>query len=317
MAALSALQLPAAFVFLGCLGHITGMTDSSTTAPARLQFHKMNGLGNEIVIVDLRRSAKQLTSADVRAMAAAPRSHFDQLMVLHPPRSPGTEAFVTIFNSDGSESSACGNGTRCIGWLESRNTGRPQLSFETKAGHLEVTVEDLDRVTVDMGEPRFDWNEIPLAEPFHDTRAIELQIGPIEAPVLHSPSVVNVGNPHAIFWVDDVDAHDLARFGPLLENHPIFPERANISLAQVLSRDGIKLRVWERGTGITKACGTAACAAAVAAMRKKLVNRTVTVHLPGGPLVVAWTERNRILMTGPVEYEYEDAWTRAPLAAGA
>ena len=127
-----------------------------------------------------------------------------------------------------------------------------------------------------MGEPRFAWDEIPLAEPFHDTTGIELQIGPIDAPVLHSPSVVNVGNPHAIFWVDDVDAHDLARFGPLLENHPIFPERANISLAQVTSRNGIKLRTWERGAGLTKACGTAACAAAVAAARKKLTGRQVT-----------------------------------------
>jgi len=146
---------------------------------------------------------------------------------------------------------------------------------------------------------------------------IELQIGPIDAPVLHSPSVVNVGNPHAIFWVDDVEAHDLARLGPLLENHPLFPERANISLAAVRSRSDIKLRVWERGVGLTRACGTAACAAAVAAMRKKLVDRTVTVHLPGGPLVITWTDKNRILMTGPVEVEYEDDWPRAQTTAGA
>ncbi len=287
------------------------MIDPATSPPPRLHFHKMNGLGNEIVAVDLRGSKIALSAADVRAMAAAPRSHFDQMMVLHPPRTPGTEAFVTIFNTDGSESAACGNGTRCIAWLESRRTGRTKLRFETKAGLLDVTVESIDRITVDMGEPRFAWNEIPLAEPFHDTRGIELQIGPIDAPVLHSPSVVNVGNPHAVFWVDNADAHDLARFGPLLENHPIFPERANISLAEVRSRTDIKLRVWERGTGLTQACGTAACAAAVAAMRKKLVDRTVTVHLPGGALVITWTDRNRILMTGPVQHEYEDDWTPA------
>ena len=128
----------------------------------------------------------------------------------------------------------------------------------------------IDRITVDMGTPRFGWRDIPLAEPFHDTRTIELQIGPIDKPILHSPSVANVGNPHAVFWVDDVTAYDLGRIGPLLENHPIFPERANISLAQVASRHAITLRTWERGAGLTKACGSAACAATVCAARKEL-----------------------------------------------
>lgn len=284
------------------------MSDSYGGAPRRIHFQKMNGLGNEIVVVDLRATPIPLSAADARAMATAPRSHFDQMMVLHPPRRPGTDAYVTIFNTDGSESSACGNGTRCIAWLESSKSGRANVAFETRSGVLEVKVESIDRITVDMGEPRFAWNEIPLAEPFHDTRAIELQIGPIDAPILHSPSVVNVGNPHAIFWVDDVNDYDLARFGPLLENHPIFPERANISLAQIKSRSEIVLRVWERGTGLTQACGTAACAAAVAAMRKKFVDRDVTIRLPGGCLMITWTPGNRILMTGPVEFEYEDDW---------
>jgi diaminopimelate epimerase len=275
----------------------------------------MNGIGNEIVVVDTRTSKINLSSAIARAMAAAPRSHFDQMMVLQPPRNSSTAAFVTIFNADGSESAACGNGTRCIGWLENQKTGRANVRFETTAGLLNVKVDSIDSITVDMGEPRFAWNEIPLAEPFHDTRGIELQIGPIDAPILHSPSVVNVGNPHAIFWVDDAEAYDLARFGPLLENHPIFPQRANISLAEVRSRSEIILRVWERGTGLTQACGTAACAAAVAAMRKKLVDRTVTVVLPGGPLMITWTDTNRILMTGPVEHEYEDDWVGLPAAA--
>ncbi len=292
------------------------MNDGSAGAAQRIHFHKMNGLGNEIVVVDTRASKTDLSSGIIRAMAAGPRTHFDQMMVLSPPRQLGTDAFVTIFNTDGSESAACGNGTRCIGWLESRKTGRANVKFETKAGLLDVNVASIDSITVDMGEPRFAWNEIPLAEPFHDTRGIELQIGPIDAPILHSPSVVNVGNPHAIFWVDDAGAYDLARFGPLLENHPIFPERANISLAEVRSRSEIVLRVWERGTGLTQACGTAACAAAVAAMRKKLVDRTVTVRLPGGPLTITWTDTNRILMTGPVEHEYEDDWTSRPAAAG-
>lgn len=287
------------------------------TGVQSLPFWKMNGLGNEIVVVDLRGSKTVLSAEDVRAVAAEPRSRFDQMMVLHDPRRAGTDAFVTIFNTDGSESSACGNGTRCIGWLESERTGRKTLKFETKAGLLDVSVEDIGHITVDMGEPRFAWNEIPLAEPFHDTRGIELQIGPIDDPILHSPSVVNVGNPHAIFWVDDAEAYDLGRFGPMLEHHPIFPERANISLAQVRSRTDIKLRTWERGVGLTQACGTAACAAAVSAMRKKLVDRTVTVHLPGGPLQITWTAGNRILMTGPAELDYQDTWTRTARAAHA
>ena len=156
-----------------------------------------------------------------------------------------------------------------------------------------------------MGKPRFGWRDIPLAEPFHDTRTIELQIGPIDKPILHSPSVVNVGNPHAVFWVEDVGAYDLGRIGPMLENHPIFPERANISLAQVVVPTAITLRTWERGAGLTKACGSAACAAAVCAVRKKLTERRVTVTLPGGPLDIEWRADDHILMTGPVELEHE------------
>ena len=162
-----------------------------------------------------------------------------------------------------------------------------------------------DLVTVDMGEPRFVWNDIPLAEPFADTRAIELQIGPIDAPILHSPSVANIGNPHAIFWVDDVEAYDLAAIGPMLENHPIFPERANISLAHVTGSDALTLKVWERGAGLTRACGSAACAAAVSAARTRRTGRKVRVTLPGGDLVIDWTAENRILMTGATEFEHD------------
>lgn len=288
------------FVFFGLPRHIPAMTDAPMLA-----FRKMNGLGNEIVIVDFRGTTNRMTAELARHIASEPGSHFDQMMVLSDPQTRGTDAFVTIFNTDGSESAACGNGTRCIGWHETQRTGRSALRFETRAGMLDVRVASPERITVDMGEPRFAWQEIPLAEPFQDTRAIELQIGPIDAPVLHSPAVVNVGNPHAIFFVDDVEAFDLARIGPLLENHPLFPERANISLAEIEARDRIRLRTWERGTGITRACGTAACAAAVSAARKRLTDRSVTVVLPGGPLEITWTEANRILMTGPVEFEHD------------
>lgn len=286
-------------------------------APGAINFVKMNGLGNEIVVVDLRGSPKVFSAREAAAIAAEPLSRFDQMMVLHTPKSPGTEAFVRIYNTDGSLSAACGNGTRCIGWLAAQATGKRAMRFETAAGLLDVKVADIDHITVDMGEPRFGWQEIPLAEEFRDTRGIELQIGPVDAPVLHTPAVVNVGNPHAVFWVDDVHRFDLGRFGPMLENHPIFPERANISLAHVTARDAITLRVWERGTGLTRACGTAACAAAVCAARKGLTDRKVTVTLPGGRLVVEWTPANRILMTGPVEVEYEGSIEAAALAAAA
>src|SRR5262245_6445898 len=200
-----------------------------------IPFVKMNGLGNEIVVVDLRGSRRVLEANEARAIAARPASRFDQMMVLHDAKTPGTEAYVRIYNTDGSEAEACGNGMRCIAWSVAEKTGRKALKFETKAGVLHVGVAGIDSITVDMGRPRFGWQEIPLAEPFHDTRTIELQIGPIDAPILHSPSVVNVGNPHAVFWVTDVAGYDLGRIGPMLEHHPIFPERANISLAHVAS----------------------------------------------------------------------------------
>ena len=157
-----------------------------------------------------------------------------------------------------------------------------------------------------MGAPRLRWDEIPLRDPFHDTTGIELQIGPIDEPILHTPSVVNMGNPHAIFWVKDVEAYDLAKIGPLLENHPIFPERANISLAHVAARDHIVLRVWERGAGLTRACGSAACAAVVAAVRKDFSDRIAKVTLPGGDLTIEWrASDDHVLMTGPVELEWD------------
>ncbi len=274
-------------------------------AAISLPFFKMNGLGNEIVVVDLRASSKEFNPDEVSAIAADRSSRFEQMMVLHAPRRPGTEAYVRIYNADGSEAGACGNGMRCVAWWLSQALGRSTMNLETRAGVLATSVETMASITIDMGEPKFDWRDIPLAEEFRDTRAIELQIGPIDDPVLHSPSVVNVGNPHAIFWVDDVMAFDLERFGPMLENHPVFPERANISLANVTARDAISLRTWERGAGLTRACGSAACAAAVSAARKNLTGRRVTVSLPGGSIDIEWTDQNRILMTGPVEFEYE------------
>jgi diaminopimelate epimerase len=279
-------------------------------------FVKMNGIGNEIVVVDLRTGAPAITPAEARAAATPQGAPYDQLMALYPARAEGTDAFVRIFNNDGSEAGACGNGMRCVASIVAAASGKDTLAFETPAGLINCWKADDGRFTVDMGRPHFAWNEIPLAEEFRDTRAIELQIGPIDKPVLHSPSVVNMGNPHAIFWVDDVNAYDLPRFGPLLENHPIFPERANITLAHIVDRQHITMRTWERGAGLTKACGSAACATAVAAARLKRTERKVTMTLPGGELVIEWrASDDHVLMTGAVEFEFEGRFDPAIFAS--
>jgi diaminopimelate epimerase len=284
---------------------------------ANRAFVKMNGLGNEIVVVDLRGDAGVISGAEARAAAGAGGVRYDQLMALHSPRTQGTDGYVRIYNSDGSQAGACGNGMRCLAELMFDETGRRSLTFETAAGLFSCWRGDATGVsTVDMGRPRFAWNEIPLSEEFRDTRAIELQVGPIDKPILHTPSVLSMGNPHAIFWADDVEAYDLGKIGPMLEHHPLFPQRANISLAQVCARDHILLRTWERGAGLTRACGSAACAAAVAAARLRRTGRRVRVTLPGGDLIIEWRPSDdHVLMTGPVVHEREGRFDPALLAA--
>ena len=314
-----------------------------------IPFRKMNGLGNDFMVVDARVFPVRPSPEVIRALADRKSGiGFDQFITIEPGQAPA-DVFMRIDNADGGEVEACGNATRCVGRLLMDETGRDTAAIETVAGLLFVrpagappphrggggppkAVEGAnDRrggefrplhhaphgppptlpatgeeqlISVDMGIPKFGWADIPLAEEFRDTRAIELQIGPIDAPVLHSPSVANIGNPHAIFWVDDVDAYDLARFGPMLENHPIFPERANISLAHVTAPDAIRLRTWERGVGLTRACGTAACAALVSAARTRRTGRRAKLTLPGGQLEIEWDSRDHVWMTGPAELEF-------------
>ncbi len=281
---------------------------------ANCDFVKMNGLGNEIVIVDLRRAPNPIEAGEARA--AARQEPFDQLMALYPSRD-GADASIRIYNSDGSEAGACGNGMRCVASLISVETGKSRLSFDTASGAVSCWREDEGLFTVDMGAPRFRWKDIPLAREMPDTRAIDFQFGPPGAPILRSPSVVNMGNPHAIFWVDKPQLYDLAKIGPQIEHDPLFPERANITLAATPSRDRVVIRTWERGAGLTKACGSAACAAAVAAARLDRTGRKVAVTLPGGELLIEWRESDdHVLMTGPAEYEYAGRFNAA-LFAGA
>ncbi|RYE32330.1 MAG: diaminopimelate epimerase [Hyphomicrobiales bacterium] len=292
-------------------------------ALANRRFLKMNGLGNQITVLDLRGSKHVVSEAEARAIASLHRARFDQLMVLHDAATPGTDAFVRIYNTDGSEAGACGNGTRCVAWAmiadpQMGDAEKIRLTLQTKAGLLPAIREGETLFTVDMGAPRLDWDQIPLAEPFEDTSRFELQIGPIDDPILHTPCAVNMGNPHAVFFVADPYAYNLAQIGPLLENHPIFPDRANIELAAVEAPDHIVLRVWERGAGITQACGSGACAALVAGVRRELTARKATVSLPGGDLAIEWRERDgHVLMTGPVEFEWEGTLDQALFSSAA
>ncbi len=283
----------------------------TATMLAGRPYLKMNGLGNEFIILDLRDDPAALDEDAIRK-AAAPKTGpgCDQFITIE--RRKGYDGvFMGVYNADGSEVGACGNAARCVGWLLMEESGTNEVEFSTLGAPLHAkrvgdNKSGNGRIAVDMGEPKFGWREIPLAEQMDDTRFVDVKLGPIDKPVLWGPSAVNVGNPHCIFFVDDAEAQALDRFGPLIENHPLFPERVNVSVAQVLSKHAIRLRVWERGVGITKACGTAACAAAVAAHRRRLTARKATVTLDGGDLAIEWREEdNHIIMTGPITLEGE------------
>lgn len=266
-------------------------------------FYKMNGLGNDFVVVDTRAQRLKIGAAAAKRIGDRHRGvGFDQLLVIEPASGAG-DAVMRIWNPDGSIAEACGNGTRCVADLLLKESGKASLSLLTDGGLLTCRRTEDGRVTVDMGEPKLDWQDIPLAERM-DTRTLDIQLGPIDAPVLLGPSAVNMGNPHCIFFVENAEAHDLKKIGPMIEHHPLFPERANISLAQVKSKGEIRLRVWERGVGMTLACGSAACAATVAAARRKLADRKVKIVLDGGPLDIEWRDDNHVLMTGPTELNF-------------
>lgn len=264
---------------------------------------KMNGLGNEIAILDLRPAGVGLAPAAVEAIGRAPGLGFDQLMVLEPARTQGTEAYVRIFNTDGSEAGACGNGTRCVAWALMHGTPAETVRLETAAGVLDCWRREEWRFAVDMGQPRFAWTEIPLREKVADPSAIPFTLPGLAAPLIGA--TVNMGNPHAVFFVADLDAYDLKLLGPQLERHPLFPERANISFAQIVSDERIVARVWERGAGLTLACGSAACAILVTAAQKRLAPRAATVSLPGGDLAIEWRPDDHVIMEGPVEWEFD------------
>ncbi|RIA56290.1 diaminopimelate epimerase [Dichotomicrobium thermohalophilum] len=291
-------------------------------APAgdHLRYWKMNGLGNDFVIADTRSTSFRVDGALARALSDRDEGiGCDQVAALEP--SDRADLFMRIFNADGSEVGACGNVSRCVAVLLADENGLEHCMIETASGVIAATATSTDTASVDMGAPKFGWIDIPLAHPVDDTS--EVFIGPAGAGAaeddvfdLGLASVVNVGNPHCVFWVDDAEAIDLARIGPALEQHPLFPERVNVSMAQVNGPDSITLRVWERGAGLTRACGTAACAVTVAAARTGRAKRHLTVNLPGGPLDIHWrASDDHIIMTGPVEWEHRGEIDISPMGA--
>jgi diaminopimelate epimerase len=265
-----------------------------------IPFIKMHGLGNDFVVVDARKRKLALDGAAARAIADRHRGvGCDQLLVLEKPMTKGADVYMRIHNADGSEAEACGNGTRCVADLLMRERGKERVVVETVAGLLAAHAAGNHRVGVDMGEPRLAWREIPLARDC-DTLNVPLTLGPLVVPVCTS-----MGNPHATFFVDDAESVDLATLGPRLEHDPIFPERANIGVVQVLSPQRLRFRVWERGAGITIACGSGACAALVAAARRGLSGRKAEVVLDGGTLEIEWRADGHVLMTGPVAVSFQ------------
>ncbi len=259
-------------------------------------FTKMHGCGNDFVVLDERTAPLGLTLA--RAAAIADRRTgigCDQFIVIEPaPAGSHAAAFMRIRNPDGQEAGACGNATRCVADLLHSQTGVSEVVVETVAGPLTATILADGRVRVDMGRPRLEWQDVPLAAAT-DTLHLDLVLGPVS-----DPACLSMGNPHATFFVPDLAALDVAALGPALEHDAMFPQRANIGFVQVLARDRIRLRVWERSAGLTLACGSGACAALVNAARRGLTGRAATVVVDGGELFIEWCEDGHVLMTGPV-----------------
>jgi diaminopimelate epimerase len=265
----------------------------------RIDFRKMHGLGNDFVVLDARDRVIPISTKVTRAIGDRHAGvGFDQLIVLERPRDPAASVLMRIFNADGSEAGACGNATRCVAALIMDETGASRIGVETVCGVLPANAAEGGLITVDMGPARLRWRDIPLA---HASDTLSVSVGIKE---LGDASCTSMGNPHATFFVPDADAVDLARLGPPLETHPIFPDRANIGIASLLAPDRLRLRVWERGAGLTLACGSGACAALVSAARRGLTGRTAEIVMERGSLTISWVENGHVLMTGPASTSF-------------
>lgn len=265
-------------------------------------FLKMHGLGNDFVVLDHRRQEIGLTADAVRAIADRRRGvGCDQLVAIEPSQS--ADAFLRIHNADGGEVAACGNATRCVAALLMAESGRSDILLETAAGLLRCQAADGGQVSVDMGEPRFDWRDIPLARAA-DTLHLDFVAQAANGVTLADAAAVDIGNPHVVFFVTDAEAVPLAELGPRIEHDALFPERVNVEVAEIRAPGIIRLRVWERGAGITQACGTGACATLASAVRRGLGSRRAEILLDGGPLTIDWRADNHLVMTGPVALSF-------------
>ncbi len=273
------------------------------------EFIKMHGLGNDFAVIDLTKSGGTVTPEQVLVIADRRRGvGCDQVLVMEKPVNPKADLFMRIYNPDGSEAGACGNGTRCVAALYMKQKGTDHCVIETVSGLLPSRVVAGGMIQVDMGEPRTKWQDIPLSQEC-DTLNLGILHG---RQAMTEPVAVNVGNPHTIFFVDDVARVDLEKLGPEVENHVLFPQRTNVEFAQIISPEKIRVRVWERGTGVTQACGSGACATIVAAARRGLTGRKAEVVLDGGSLFMEWrADDNHILMTGPATEVYQGVFKAA------
>ncbi len=276
-----------------------------------MRFLIMNGAGNRFAVFDARQEAgfslpiKKVVELCAPGSAVMGKLGADQLIIMRAPKSPDADVFMEIWNQRGFEVDACGNATRCIGWLVMTESGQDGCTVQTNAGLLHCTLAGELQVAVDMGKPKLEWQQIPLEEVMH-THHVDVKLGPIDNPTLSNPGAVNMGNPHCVFFVEEFETVKPHLAGPMVEFHPLFPEQVNVGFARIDGPDKMRLKVWERGVGMTLACGTGACAAVVAAVRQSRGSRRMTVEVDGGTLFIEWRLKDdHVIMTGPVELEMD------------
>ncbi|PHR61298.1 MAG: diaminopimelate epimerase [Robiginitomaculum sp.] len=289
-----------------------------------MKFYIMNGAGNRFGVFDARDDADFVMHETLAVSTSAKNGPMgalgaDQIIVMRKPKNPDADIFMEIWNAQGFEVDACGNASRCIPWLIMVEQGQDKIVLETNAGLLYTERKGETQISVDMGKPRLEWDEIPLDE-YMDTHIVDVKVGPIDDPVLCNPGAVSMGNPHCVFFVDDVDATAVDKIGPMIEFHPLFPQQVNVGFAEIRNAANgeaeIRLRVWERGAGLTQACGTGACAALVAAHRQKRIGRSANVIMDGGVLHIEWRESDdHVIKTGPVAFESELVYNNGRFSA--
>ena len=262
-----------------------------------LEAYKMDGLGNDFIIFDRRKRSISLTKDQIVKISDRNNIGCDQVIFID--KDKNSNAFLKFYNSDGGEITACGNGSRCVAYLLMKENDNKEVFLKTKAGILKAKLNDKNQVTINMGQPNFDWSKIPLLKKM-DYKNLKIKINNISGKEVVGGFSLSIGNPHIVFFVKDLDQFNLKEIGPKIENHSYFPEKCNVTLANIKNKNHIKVKVWERGAGITKACGTAACATAVAGSFQKLNERCVDIEFPEGILNIDWKENNNVYMTGEV-----------------